>query len=74
MLVGGKGSRKNNFGVCAPRCAADLGWTIEGNRRCSPSYIENFPIETEPKLPCRWDAESGSYSCASPKAVEAESR
>ncbi len=41
------GSRKNNFGFCPPRCAADLACAIEGNRRCSPSYIENFQIEPE---------------------------
>jgi prepilin-type N-terminal cleavage/methylation domain-containing protein len=67
-----KGSRKNNFGYCAPRWAADLGWAIEENRRCSPSYIENFQIETEPKAPCRWDAKSGRHSWASPERFEGE--
>ncbi len=61
------GSRKNNFQFCAPRCAADLAWAIEGNRRRSLAYVENFQIEPEPKMWCRWDVKSGSYSCANPK-------
>ena len=66
-LFQSKGSRKNIFPFCAPRCAADLVRRIERNPRCSPSYIEYFAIEFEPKMRCRWDAKSGSYSCAKPK-------
>ena len=37
-------------------------------RGVAPSYIENLAIEGKPKMWCRWDAKSGSYSCANPKA------
>ncbi len=65
-----KGSRKNNFPFCAPICATDLARRIERNSRCSPSYIEYFAIEFEPKMWCRWDAKIGSYFCADPKRRE----
>ncbi len=29
------------------------GTGVCGDRRCSPSYIENFPIEPEPKIGTR---------------------
>lgn len=53
----------------APRCGADSAWTIERNRRCSCAYIEDFAIEDEPKMRCRWDAKTRSHSCAGPNPL-----
>ena len=61
-----EGLLKNNFPVYAPRWAPDLAWAIDGNRRHSPSYVEDFQIEPKPKMGCRWDAKSGSYFRVSP--------
>jgi len=64
---GGEGSRRDESVESAPRCAADSVRPIERNRRCSPSYIEDFAIEVEPNMRCRWDAETRSHPFASPE-------
>lgn len=64
-----KGSRKNRPVEFAPRCAADLVRPIERNRRCNPSYIEDFAIEVEPKTRYRWDAKTRRCFLANPKSL-----
>jgi len=48
--------RSNEPVELAPTSAADSDSPTERNRKRSPSYIEGFAIEAEPKMGCRWHA------------------
>ncbi len=45
LIPEAQGFAQKNFGICAPRCAADLAFPIERNPRRSRPYVEYFPIE-----------------------------
>jgi uncharacterized protein YdeI (YjbR/CyaY-like superfamily) len=64
----GKGPRKNKVTEFAPRFGSDWVDPREQNRRRSQRYVEDFATEKRPKMARRWDAKTGSYFCAGPKA------